>query len=51
MKTTDERLDELVSTVKAAHSYDTPEIVAVPIVGGLGDYLTWIKQGPFFNMR
>lgn len=44
MKTTEERLDELVSTVKAAHSYDTPEIVAVPIVGGLGDYLTWIKQ-------
>ncbi|GAA2450620.1 divalent-cation tolerance protein CutA [Actinomadura vinacea] len=44
MKTTDERLDELVANIKANHSYDTPEIVAVPIVGGLGDYLTWIKE-------
>ncbi|WP_030177279.1 divalent-cation tolerance protein CutA [Spirillospora albida] len=43
MKTTDERLDALVGNIKANHSYDTPEIVAVPIVGGLGDYLTWIK--------
>ncbi|GAA2629058.1 divalent-cation tolerance protein CutA [Actinomadura fulvescens] len=43
MKTTDERLDALVANIKANHSYDTPEIVAVPIVGGLGDYLTWIK--------
>ncbi|RSN61911.1 divalent-cation tolerance protein CutA [Actinomadura sp. WAC 06369] len=44
MKTTEDRLDELVGSVKAAHSYDTPEIVAVPIVGGLGDYLEWIKE-------
>ncbi|GAA4224829.1 divalent-cation tolerance protein CutA [Actinomadura meridiana] len=44
MKTTDERLDDLVTSVKANHSYDTPEIVAVPIVGGLGDYLTWIRE-------
>ncbi|MFD0684331.1 divalent-cation tolerance protein CutA [Actinomadura fibrosa] len=44
MKTTEERLDALVASVKAAHSYETPEIVAVAIVGGLGDYLTWIKE-------
>ncbi|MEU9022103.1 divalent-cation tolerance protein CutA [Actinomadura sp. NPDC048394] len=44
MKTTEDRLGELVASVKAAHSYDTPEIVAVPIVGGLGDYLTWIRE-------
>ncbi|WP_242909569.1 divalent-cation tolerance protein CutA [Actinomadura terrae] len=44
MKTTDERLDALIASVKANHSYDTPEIVAVPIVGGLGEYLTWIKE-------
>lgn len=42
MKTTSERLDELVEVVRANHSYDTPEIVAVPITGGLADYLTWI---------
>lgn len=36
MKTPEGRLDALVASVKATHSYDTPEIVAVPIVGGLG---------------
>ncbi|WP_026341116.1 divalent-cation tolerance protein CutA [Actinomadura atramentaria] len=43
LKTTDAQLDELVALVKAAHSYDVPQIVAVPIVGGLGDYLRWIE--------
>ncbi|WP_131740976.1 divalent-cation tolerance protein CutA [Actinomadura roseirufa] len=44
LKTTSARLDDLIAAIKAVHSYDTPEIVAVPIVGGLGDYLTWIKE-------
>ncbi|MFC6081511.1 divalent-cation tolerance protein CutA [Sphaerisporangium aureirubrum] len=42
MKTGAERLDDLVDAVKAVHSYTTPEIVAVPIEGGLADYLNWI---------
>lgn len=42
LKTTDSKLDELVRVVRAAHSYDVPEIVAVPIRGGLGEYLEWI---------
>ncbi|MFC9974266.1 divalent-cation tolerance protein CutA [Spirillospora sp. NPDC127200] len=44
MKTTEDRLDALTAAVKEAHSYETPEIVAVPIVGGLGDYIRWIKE-------
>lgn len=44
MKTAKSRLDELVTVVRAAHSYDTPEIVAVPIEGGLADYLNWITE-------
>ncbi|MCP2335024.1 divalent-cation tolerance protein CutA [Actinomadura rupiterrae] len=44
MKTTKERLDDLVKVVKETHSYDVPEIVAVPIEGGLSDYLSWIKE-------
>lgn len=42
MKTGGDRLEDLVSVVRAEHSYETPEIVAVPIEGGLADYLTWI---------
>lgn len=44
MKTSKDRLDELISVVKAEHSYETPEIIAIPIEGGLADYLTWIKS-------
>ncbi|GHH68485.1 divalent-cation tolerance protein CutA [Streptosporangium violaceochromogenes] len=43
MKTGKDRLDDLIALVKAEHSYETPEIVAIPIEGGLADYLTWIK--------
>lgn len=28
--------------IRAMHSYDTPEIVALPIVAGDADYLAWL---------
>ena len=37
-------LDEIVSLVKEIHSYDVPEIIALPIVGGNQDYLDWIGK-------
>jgi CutA1 divalent ion tolerance protein len=36
------RVEGLVEAVRAAHSYEVPEITAVPIVAGLPDYLAWI---------
>ncbi|MFC4118528.1 divalent-cation tolerance protein CutA [Nonomuraea zeae] len=44
MKTTMDRLDDLIVVVREAHSYETPEIVAVPIEGGLAGYLNWITE-------
>jgi periplasmic divalent cation tolerance protein len=41
-KTTTDRCAELVREITRAHPYDTPEIIATPIVDGLGDYLDWI---------
>jgi periplasmic divalent cation tolerance protein len=35
-------LPEIVKLVKAAHGYEVPEIVAIPIIGGNEDYLKWI---------
>jgi periplasmic divalent cation tolerance protein len=35
---------KIVSKVKKLHSYDVPEIIAMPIVGGNKDYLNWIKD-------
>lgn len=33
---------DVVTTVKGIHSYDVPEIIALPIVEGSSDYLGWI---------
>ena len=37
-------LPQLIEAVKEAHSYDVPEIVALPIIGGNEDYLRWIAD-------
>ena len=37
-------LDEIVSLVKGIHSYDVPEVIALPIIGGNPDYLNWIGE-------
>jgi periplasmic divalent cation tolerance protein len=43
-KTTALRLDELVAHVEAEHSYETPEVIATPIVSGSAAYLAWIAR-------
>ncbi|MBI4300440.1 MAG: divalent-cation tolerance protein CutA [Chloroflexi bacterium] len=43
VKTTEEMLDELTQAVKSIHSYEVPEVVALPIVGGNPEYLEWIR--------
>jgi periplasmic divalent cation tolerance protein len=43
-KTTRAKFDDLEREVRALHSYDTPEIVAVPIVAGSAPYLEWLFQ-------
>lgn len=43
-KTTRSKFDELEREVRALHSYDTPEIVAVPIVTGSAPYLEWLVK-------
>lgn len=37
-------LDELVRRVQALHSYDVPEVIALPLVGGSDAYLRWIDK-------
>ncbi|MFC1998231.1 divalent-cation tolerance protein CutA [Chloroflexota bacterium] len=43
LKTKTSLLDEVVEMVKSAHSYDVPEVIALPIIGGNEDYLKWIS--------
>jgi periplasmic divalent cation tolerance protein len=44
IKTKASLLPEIVRLVKAAHSYEVPEIIALPIIGGNEDYLKWIEN-------
>ena len=44
VKTTAGRYDEVEAAIRAAHSYDVPEILAVPVVGGSEAYLRWVQE-------
>ena len=37
-------LDRLVERVQALHSYDVPEIIALPLAGGSEPYLRWLDS-------
>lgn len=44
MKTTLQRYSELEAVIREHHSYQVPEIIALPIVAGSVSYLDWIKE-------
>jgi periplasmic divalent cation tolerance protein len=44
IKTRTSLLPEIIELVKSVHSYEVPEIIALPIVGGNEDYLRWIDD-------
>ncbi|TVQ12304.1 MAG: divalent-cation tolerance protein CutA [Leptolyngbya sp. DLM2.Bin27] len=37
------RFDAIAQAITQLHSYAVPEIIALPIVAGLPDYLTWLQ--------
>lgn len=43
IKTKTSVLPELIDLIKEVHSYTVPEIIALPIIAGNGDYLEWIN--------
>ncbi|MFG1880253.1 divalent-cation tolerance protein CutA [Sphaerisporangium sp. NPDC049003] len=43
IKTTAALFPALEAHIKANHSYDTPEIIATPIVAGSAEYFAWIS--------
>ncbi len=44
LKTTRRRWAKLRDAVRGMHSYEVPEIVAVPILDGLAEYLRWVEE-------
>jgi len=44
VKTQRKKVKEVVKRVKEIHSYEVPEVIALPIVEGNKDYLQWISD-------
>ena len=44
IKTQQKHFQKIVSQVKLLHSYQTPEIIALPIIRGSKNYLKWIDE-------
>ena len=44
VKTRAALLDGLIELVKSNHSYEVPEIIALPVIGGNPDYLAWLDD-------
>ena len=44
IKTTRERFDAVRETILEHHSYEVPEIIALPVVTGHEPYLRWLNE-------
>jgi periplasmic divalent cation tolerance protein len=43
IKTRADRVDALAERLRALHPYDVPELVVLPVAGGLAPYLDWVR--------
>lgn len=44
LKTCQERFKEIHETIQRVHSYQVPELIAIPILDGAPSYLAWLKD-------
>jgi periplasmic divalent cation tolerance protein len=44
VKTSRARFEALRTVLEAAHSYELPEVLALPIVDGSPNYLAWLDS-------
>lgn len=44
IKSRRERFAELRAVLESAHSYEVPEVLAIPVVEGSPNYLAWVED-------
>jgi periplasmic divalent cation tolerance protein len=44
IKSSRDRFQELMTALEKAHSYEIPEVLALPVVDGAANYLSWIES-------
>ncbi|HUI78468.1 MAG TPA: divalent-cation tolerance protein CutA [Bryobacteraceae bacterium] len=45
IKSSRDRFERLMAALEKAHSYEIPEVLALPVVEGAANYLNWIETG------
>jgi periplasmic divalent cation tolerance protein len=43
-KTVDKNIKKTITRIKSLHSYELPDIIVIPIIGGLIEYLNYISN-------
>ncbi len=43
IKTASDKVEALVGRLREVHPYEVPEILVLPVSGGLGPYLEWVR--------
>lgn len=44
IKTTEARLEQMKTRLASLHPYEVPELLVLPVTGGLSPYLAWIES-------
>ena len=44
IKTRADLFDQLVAFIRKNHTYETPEIIQIPVTNGFSGYLNWIDE-------
>lgn len=44
LKSVRANLEKIIKNVKQLHSYEVPEVIAIPIIGGSQEYLDWVNK-------
>jgi len=44
IKSKKSKLTNIIKLVKSMHSYEVPEIIALPLIGGYKPYLNWLDE-------
>lgn len=51
IKTAAAKYEAVEQVIRAYHPYELPEIISLPITGGLPQYLAWLEQSTTHNPR
>jgi periplasmic divalent cation tolerance protein len=43
-KTTDKNVKKVIQRIKTLHTYELPEVIVLPVIGGLKEYLDYIAD-------